>query len=827
MRKTFINSVGNLVVRTGQGVTVPVTAGSSLATASNVVTDWVSFSPTGSWITNTTYTGQWRRVGDSMEIRVGLVVSGAPTAAQLRINMPTGYLIDLAKLPNSGNYEAVGIANSVDMTGSAWDIGQARVVTANNYVEVLYDPGDGTAQYVDATHPFVWAATDKCYVHIIVPIVGWSSAGSGSALRRTQSVLSAGFSTNSGTYVDTGLSCTFQTVANEDIMLMFSGISQLLDVSPGSTAFYAYSLDGGTEITLCTNSGNIQYGANNISVAQMITIPTAGIHTIKIRMHTDTGTNHNLAWNPATVPTLQIVQYAGADPVIENKPQMTYVSASSYSFNSLNGATMLMLLSDNKRYRGIGPLAVDFSNGVNDLGLDTGVEALSTWYYFYAVPKSGDASQFSIRMSANAPDVGPAGYTVWKYLGAAYNDSSSNWIPTTQVGNHFYFRIRQIDYFDGGGGAFATTLFTMTYAPKTAIAAYLNGYIAGSGSYSQIQYYHEDETNDANVYQYVQRADPDFSTRDIVFYIPLKSTIAAKKLKAKGVQIGGTIGSWGFYPLGWIDGWVDAAPTVTSSLPNVIGGGYQNALIFTASGGLNTTSTTPVDVPGMVDQIINVPSDGTYTIMLTPNVYSSFNGGGDPAFNGDVLIDGITSVIFPDVLLVAKGGANTNVSATLIATVSLTAGSHTIRPRLAIVGGLSTMSVSASYDWEIYVMSPGNNAYVNRGDVAAFDFSTGSFTKDGNWHLLDLSAIVPPEAAGKEIHIRVDVTATANGQFFLMSSDFSTLNAINCSSFLPYAGINYVTEFKVTCGADRKIYYNFIGGGVWTKFDMAIRGYRR
>jgi hypothetical protein len=59
--------------------------------------DWTSFTPTGNMTTNVTYTGFWRRVGDSMHIRARLAFSGATDATILSVNLPSGYTVDSAK----------------------------------------------------------------------------------------------------------------------------------------------------------------------------------------------------------------------------------------------------------------------------------------------------------------------------------------------------------------------------------------------------------------------------------------------------------------------------------------------------------------------------------------------------------------------------------------------------------------------------------------------------------------------------------------------------------------------------------------------------------
>ena len=53
--------------------------------------------------------------------------------------------------------------------------------------------------------------------------------------------------------------------------------------------------------------------------------------------------------------------------------------------------------------------------------------------------------------------------------------------------------------------------------------------------------------------------------------------------------------------------------------------------------------------------------------------------------------------------------------------------------------------------------------YVASG-ATGYDFTAGSFTKDGAWRALDLSSIIPANA--KMIHYRVGFGATATGKAF-------------------------------------------------------------
>lgn len=62
--------------------------------------------------------------------------------------------------------------------------------------------------------------------------------------------------------------------------------------------------------------------------------------------------------------------------------------------------------------------------------------------------------------------------------------------------------------------------------------------------------------------------------------------------------------------------------------------------------------------------------------------------------------------------------------------------------------------------------------YLNRGDVAAVDFTTGDFVADGAYHNLDLSGIVPINTV--LVNVRLILTPTAaNQKFSLMTGGYT------------------------------------------------------
>lgn len=143
------------------------------------VTDWVSYTPTGSWVANTTYTGLWRRVGDQLEYQIYLTLSGAPTAASLTINyLPSGLSADTNKLlstsTNGNQTMGIGIVRSA---GTTYD---ANAYYNNANIAVIVKPSSGTytgaATNVNATTPGTFTNGDTILIKGSVPIVGWSSS---------------------------------------------------------------------------------------------------------------------------------------------------------------------------------------------------------------------------------------------------------------------------------------------------------------------------------------------------------------------------------------------------------------------------------------------------------------------------------------------------------------------------------------------------------------------------------------------------------------------------------------------------------------------------
>lgn len=161
---------------------------SGLATkeSQTIVTAWESWTPTGAWSTNTTYTGFMRRVGDTLELQVEVETSGAPTSADLRVDMPSGLTIDESKFLNTGSSQYLGrgamLQNGVAVYPVEVVYG-ANTSTSSFRVQYLDDNTDALRNQGDITQaaPFTFGSGDRVIFEAKVPIDGWDTGSTMSA----------------------------------------------------------------------------------------------------------------------------------------------------------------------------------------------------------------------------------------------------------------------------------------------------------------------------------------------------------------------------------------------------------------------------------------------------------------------------------------------------------------------------------------------------------------------------------------------------------------------------------------------------------------------
>lgn len=142
---------------------------------------WTSFTPTGSFSTNTTYTGFWRRVGDSLEIQLNLAFSGAP-AGSSTMNFPSGLTLDTAKF--AGYSDIANTATPLlgigyledDSAGASGRYACVCILVSTSTYDIWYYSSGGSSAVFSTTSPFTIASGDRVNLRLTgIPISGWKA----------------------------------------------------------------------------------------------------------------------------------------------------------------------------------------------------------------------------------------------------------------------------------------------------------------------------------------------------------------------------------------------------------------------------------------------------------------------------------------------------------------------------------------------------------------------------------------------------------------------------------------------------------------------------
>lgn len=134
---------------------------------------WTAYTPVGTWVSNATYTGKYRRVGESMDVQVKIALTGAPTAAALAVDIPSGFTIDTAKIVDTTGFNVpFGMgAGLLSGAGKNYQV----LYSDNNTVAVVYQSAlTATQTQVTNAAPASYANGDVITLNFSVPISGWS-----------------------------------------------------------------------------------------------------------------------------------------------------------------------------------------------------------------------------------------------------------------------------------------------------------------------------------------------------------------------------------------------------------------------------------------------------------------------------------------------------------------------------------------------------------------------------------------------------------------------------------------------------------------------------
>jgi len=185
-----------------------ISAGPQVTSVGPAIGDWQSFTPTGSWTTNTTYTGFWRRVGDEAEYDITVATSGAPNSTFLTVNVKSGHVIDTAKLSAfaADGSHMLGFGTVLDAGVENYPVGLSYYSTTSVLAQVQLQSGTYAGETsVTQAVPITFGASDKVHLRFRAPIAGWASGQILSSDSAEGRIVAARYNTTSANTCNTGV----------------------------------------------------------------------------------------------------------------------------------------------------------------------------------------------------------------------------------------------------------------------------------------------------------------------------------------------------------------------------------------------------------------------------------------------------------------------------------------------------------------------------------------------------------------------------------------------------------------------------------------------
>lgn len=140
--------------------------------------EWVAYTPAWSSsgtqpvLGNGSIFAWWRRLGDSVEIRLNVTMGSTTTygTGNWKFSFPSGLALDTAKLFNATNIGGGLFYDASALTSKAALVRYAGATDGFNLFS-----SEGTQGTVTNTSPFTWATSDEISISGVFPITGWTS----------------------------------------------------------------------------------------------------------------------------------------------------------------------------------------------------------------------------------------------------------------------------------------------------------------------------------------------------------------------------------------------------------------------------------------------------------------------------------------------------------------------------------------------------------------------------------------------------------------------------------------------------------------------------
>lgn len=334
--------------------------GPALTVQGAAISDWINYTPTGTWVANATYTGKYRRVGDSLEVQARVATSGAPSGA-LTFSIPAGLSIDTAKLNSSvAGFTAIegqAVINDSSITGyKAFPVYNS----ATSILIAFQNNVSGAATGANQASPITFGAGDSAEVVFTAPISGWSSNTVLSQDTDTRVVAARSISSNAGAWPTVDTVINYETVSYDTHASITTGASWSYRISVSGyykvSASHQGTASGATTLILRARKNGSQFATGTFplnAATSNIIVRVDGQNyfnagdTIDIAASSSAGTGTFVGSasasvvqierlsGPATIAASETVAMARAGSVVRSVP----VAGAYLDFDNTSGFT--------------------------------------------------------------------------------------------------------------------------------------------------------------------------------------------------------------------------------------------------------------------------------------------------------------------------------------------------------------------------------------------------------------------------------------------------------------------------------------------------------
>lgn len=210
----------------------------------------------------------------------------------------------------------------------------------------------------------------------------------------------------------------------------------------------------------------VAYNANLDAFQQVASLPTSGSVAASSVSFDPNTVDQAAATNNAQTAIEQAFYTPSSENVLAPHKNLIvkYVSATTVDIDA-DTVVIFNAAGYARKFTSIN-LTVDITaSGAN--GLDTGAEGSSTWYHLWVIAQQNGTVAGLLSASATAPTL-PADYLFYGYVGAVYNNSSSNFVAFYQRGDGLTSDVTAGAALSGGTQTSYTTVSLAAYVPITA-----------------------------------------------------------------------------------------------------------------------------------------------------------------------------------------------------------------------------------------------------------------------------------------------------------------------------------------------------------------------